>query len=531
MPTAPSDRARAALATALALGLGAALRAPWLSAWPSPAGDEGNWALLGLRLHQGVDARLPPDAAFVTTAFGRLIAASFALFGPSWASARLVPVTAVLAGAAASAWWCARLGHARAGAVVALVLAVHPWSVLWSRTVSVPYALSLALAVAGPLAWMDALRTRSPWRMLLAAQLLGAGLHFSPLAILPIAACALHSFGAERPRGWSLAAAFSALVHVAPLALAAAGAARDNPGRPRHLFTELPRRLYVFARAVLGSLDGEATLRHFTGTQLPLALELLLAGATVALLVAALAPPASAPPPSRSLARMARYQLAAALVGLPLLLAPARPWNLPGVDAERYGFIVVAPFALALGSLAERGTVARHLAVVALVVSALLPTARGVWFFARGGSPDRGSYTLAGGGGYRGWKVAREREALPVLIRREVDRARAGRPATIVVADYAFHPLHFVNAEGGSPTVDVTKFPLPERPGELHVFVRWSAGLLAPGFTPRDPVDGDERLAALLRSPEFAGARRLRVFVQPDGSPLCELWAATRVPR
>jgi len=99
------------------------------------------------------------------------------------------------------------------------------------------------------------------------------------------------------------------------------------------------------------------------------------------------------------------------------------------------------------------------------------------------------------------------------------------------VADYAFHPLHFVNVEGGSPTVDVTKFPLPERPRELHVFVRWSEGLFAPGFTPRDSIDGNERLTALLRSPAFEGARRLRVFVQPDGSPLCELWAATRLPR
>jgi len=522
-------RTYAPVVTPLALAL--ALRLPWLGSTPNPSGDEGNWTWIAWNLHVGRPAALPPDARFVPMTFARLIAAAYAVLGASFASARAVLVVGLSLGLLAAWALARRLDAPRAAGAVALTLALHPWSVAWSRTVTVPYALSLALAVVGPLAWMDALRTRSPWRMLFAAQLLGAGLHFSPLAALPIAACALHSFGTERPRGWSLAAAVSALAHVAPLAVAAAGAARGNLGRPRHLFTELPRRLYVFARAVLGSLDGEATLRHFTGTQLPLVPELLLAGATAALLVVALAPPASAPQPSRALARMARFQLAAALVGLPLLLAPARPWNLPGVDAERYGFVVVAPFALALGALAERVTAARHLAAVALVVTALLPTARGVWFFARGGSADRGSYTLAGGGGYRGWKVARERVSLPVLIRREVDRARAGRPATIVVADYAFHPLHFVNVEGGSPTVDVTKFPLPERPRELHVFVRWSEGLFAPGFTPRDSIDGNERLTALLRSPAFEGARRLRVFVQPDGSPLCELWAATRLPR
>jgi hypothetical protein len=522
-------RTHALVGAALVLAL--ALRVPWLDSTPNPSGDEGNWTWIARNLHAGLPAALPPDARFVPMTFARLIAAAYGALGVSFASARAVLVVGLVAGLLAAYALARRLDAPRAAVAVAFTLALHPWSVAWSRTVTVPYALSLALAVAGPLAWLDATRTRSPWRMLLAAQLLGAGLHFSPLAILPIAACALHSFGTERPRGWSLAAAATSLAHVAPMVVAAATAARGNPGRPRHFFTELPRRLYVFGRAVLGSLDGEATLRHFTGTQLSLVPELLLAGATVALLAVALAPPASAPSPSRALARMARFQLAAALLGLPLLLAPARPWNLPAIDAERYGFIVVAPFALALGALAERVNTARHLAAVALVVTALLPTARGVWFFARGGSPDRGFYTLAGGGGYRGWKVAREHVALPTLIRGEVERARGARPATLVVADYAFHPLHFVNAAGGSPTVDLMKFPLPERPGELHVFLRWSDGLFAPGFTPRDWIDGNERLTALLHSATFVGQRRLRVFVQPDGSPLCELWVATRVSR
>src|SRR5207249_4999463 len=74
-----------------------------------------------------------------------------------------------------------------------------------------------------------------------------------------------------------LPAALSGLAHVALLLVAATGAVRVYDGRPRHYFTELPLRVYVYLRTTLGGLDGEATLRHFTGTQWPLPVELALA--------------------------------------------------------------------------------------------------------------------------------------------------------------------------------------------------------------------------------------------------------------
>ncbi len=523
------NRSRAQLLALVLLAL--ALRAPWLGAVPTPSGDEGNWAWYGFDLYEGRPAALAPEARFVSMAFAWMIAGAYKLLGPSFASARAVLVAGVVAAVAASWALLRRLDLPRAAVAVAALVAVHPWSVLWSRTVTVPYALAFSLAVVGPLAWLDALRTRSPWRVFVASQLLGAAMHFSPLALVPMGACALWA-RRERMPARLAPAALSGVVHVAPLLAAGVGAARVYDGRPRYYFTQLGLRVYVYLRTVLGGIDGEATLRHFTGTQWPLGPELALAAVTVAVTVFALRPARDAPPAQRSLARYAALHLGLALVGLPVILAPARPWNLPAIDAERYAFVALAPFALAVGALAERAARGRALAAAVVAYLALVPTARAAQHLLAGGSPDRGFYTLAGGGGYRGWKVVRERECVPFAIAREVDRLRHGAPAHVVMADYAWHPLHMARAmdRWAWDVTDITKYPLPARPGVLHVFVVWSGGLFAPGFGPREWVDANERLRALMRSGAFTGLRRVRVFTQPDGSPLFELWAATRAP-
>jgi len=520
------------------LALAAVLRVPWLGAMPNPCGDEGNWTWIAFDLYARRPAALPPDARFVSMAFARLIALAYDLFGPSFAAARAVLVAGALVAIPAVYALLRALGARRAAWGVSLVLAAHPWSVAWSRSVTVPYALAFDLALVGTLAWLLAVERRSALGLFLAAQALSVAMHFSPLALIPLGAASLWLLTSpvrrelvKRPSTWFALIAGS--LHVVPMLVAGVQVAHTADGRPRYYFTEFPRRLWVFGRTLLGGLGGESTLRHFTGTQWPLPAELLvIAGVCVTLFAAWRKLP---PPPSpdrergdRGVRSFSLLYFALALVGLPIILAPARPWNLPAIDAERYVFVCLAPFALALGALAERRDRSRWLAVFAVAWLVAMPLRRGVTHFLAGGGPDRGFYTLAGGGGYRGWKVPREREALPVLIRREVDRAREGRPATIVVSDYAFHPLHFVNAEGGSPTVDIVKFPLPERRGELHVFVVWADGMFAPGFTPRDWIDVHRRLVTLMRSEAFTGLRRVRTFVQPDGTPLIELWAATR---
>ena len=350
------NRSRATLLSLVLLAL--ALRLPWLDAVPNPAGDEGNWAWYGLEILEHRPAALHPDARFVSLAFARMIAAAYALFGPSFAAARSVLVAGVTASVVASYALSKRLSLPRAAVVIAATLALHPWSVMWSRTVCVPYALALSLGVIGPLAWLDALRTRRWWSVLLASQLLGAAMHFSPLALIPIAACALWAI--HQRLSWKLVPiALTGFAHVIPMLVAGAGVVRGYDGRPRHHFTLFGERVYVYLRTVLGSLDGEATLRHVTGHELPLAPELLVAAAVIAVLVISARPAPEDPPPARDLSQYAALHMAIALVGLPVILSPARPWNLPAIDAERYGFVVVAPFALALGALAERRTRAR----------------------------------------------------------------------------------------------------------------------------------------------------------------------------
>ena len=321
-----------------------------------------------------------------------------------------------------------------------------------------------------------------------------------------------------------------AALHLVPVLDGAATVLRQRHLEPARWFIHLGARLYVYALTVVGGWTGEATLRHFTGEAATRPREWALGLLALLVLVAALRPAPRAPA-AEDLARFARRHLVVALVGLPLLLASARPWNLPAIDSERYLFVVLAPAILALGVLAEDRS-ARARLVPALLALYLLvgPTLRAARFFLRGGSPDHGFYTLAGGGGYRGWKVARERVAVPDLVRREVDRLRGERGALVVVSDYALHPLQFANQRGGSWCHDISKSPLPDRPDDLHVFVTWSDGLLAPGFGPPEERAHHEELRALMRSARFRSLRRARVFVQPDGSPLLELWSAERSP-
>lgn len=522
--------------TALAL----ALRLPWLGALPNPNGDEGNWVWFGLRALRGRAVVLPPDARFVTPLFAWLIAGAYSVFGVSFAAARAVPVIALTVTVAMVFLLCLRLKLPRAGAVMALSLCVHPWSVAWSRTVTVPYALCLCLGVLAPLVFLIALRDRKTLLFITASLLFGLGAHFSPLSLLPALAAGGMCLTA-RPR--------VSLLHTASLSVPALGvalpalvgalgvrAATDTHSLEDY-FTALPLRVETFVRAVLGGASGEATLRHFTAVRSSPGGEAL--SAFVIVLVFALALVSggesterehteSENPERRSLNRWLRWHLGVALVGLPVLLAPARSWNLPAVDAERYLFTVVSPLFFAVALLAERRATVHRFFVCFSLSLWVFNTARGAGDFLYGGGADRGEWLLRDGGAYRGWRMPREREALPVLVRREVERVRGRGRALVVVSDYAFHPLHFTDADGGATVVDIAKFPLPERPGWTHVFVRWSPGLFAENFTPTAWLDRDRALGVLMHRDIFAGLHRVRVFTQPNGTPLCELWVARR---
>jgi hypothetical protein len=161
-----------------------------------------------------------------------------------------------------------------------------------------------------------------------------------------------------------------------------------------------------------------------------------------------------------------------------------------------------------------------------VALTAALQTGRVAAGLLGGCGPDRGAFTLAGGGGYRGWKVPRERRPVAELVRQEALRQAQGEPLTVLVADYAFHPLHVLCADGGPPTVDVAKFPLRPTPGRRYLFVLWAPGVFAPGYLPTDDLAHQDQLTSLLHGPIFEGARRVRTLSQGDGSALVSLWTA-----
>ncbi len=516
------------LAAALYIGL----RAPWLGALPTPCGDEGNWTSLGFALLHHQPAVLAPVARFVSLLFARAITLAYRVGGVSFASARSVLVVGLGAAVLGAVAVLRAQRLPRAAAALALLVAVHPWSVLWTRTATVPYALAFGAALLGPLLLLRATRTGRAMPMVLAAQVIAFGVQFTPLALVPALAALPwmflrpHRALLRRPAPW-IAAALASL-HAVPVLHGAASVAGQNTLDPTRWVTHLGERVAVFARTVAGGLTGEATLRHFTGWTLgPVAMALV----TAAVVALPFVPAGEARSEAASdLRRWARLHLVVALVGLPLILAPGRAWNLPGIDAERYLFVVLAPMVLLLAAYAEhRGRVARAAPWVFAAYLACVPTARAARFFLHGGSVDHGAFTAGGGSGYRGWKVPRERVPLPDLLRREIDARRGARRAQVVVSDYAFHVLPFANACGGAWCFDVGGEPLPPRPGDLHYFVTWSDGVFAPDYGPAWVLARHRALRALMRSPDFTGLRRERVFTQPDGSPLLELWSAERV--
>ncbi len=474
-------RERAVVGATVALGL--ALRLPWLGALPNPCGDEGNWPLLALSLSRGLSASLPPDAGFVSMAFAWLIAGSYRALGPSFMAARLVLVVGLVACAAGGAAMLRR----GAAAAFAAVLLLHPWSIAWSRTASVPYALSLGLGALGCLAWWSALGARSAVGVLLAAQCLGVSFHFSPLAALPALTCALWTFAPNQRRAlrWPAlwASAVTGALHLVPLVRGVLavprGAALDHGGR-----------LVDAARMMIGDLSGASTLRHFAGASNA-------AEALAALAWAALVGVSARAVWRDPLGRFAALGLAVSTVGLPLMLARARAWSMPTIDADRYGFALLVPWSLWCAAWARsqprRATIGAG--GLALAVTALMAS-----HFLWGGGVDLGLDVARGGGRYRGWQVARERVALPVLIRRAVLDDVGGEPAVVTWDDYAFHPVRFVDVASGDDRV-------------RHA---WVGSRLPDGRRVYRVTSGDRGVV---------GWRRVRRWTMADGSPLATLWA------
>ncbi len=522
--SAPPPRAAFATALACLVGAGAALRFPRLASVPNAAHDEGNWLLAGWQRAHGHPEPLPPDARFVTDLFARLIGLAMRALGDTVAAARMVPVLGLLAGTVAVAWAARRAAGPRPALALAALLLVHPWSVLWSRNVVTPYAFSLVLAALVPLLANAAWSSRgSPLQRVVCLQAAALGFHFSPLAALTVAATSVQlvsdADARRRLRSPSTAVALAlALAHVAPIAAGAVGVAQHGATRPSAWFDHFAGRLGIYLRTVLGVLSGEATVRDFTGAAHHAFGEAAAAMVVVAVLVVALREGHPA------LRRIGAVHLATGLLGLPLLLAPMRQWNLPSVDSERYGFVLLAPAAMLAASLASGR--ARALATVAVLGLALGPTARAARWFLHGGGPDHGLFTADGGGSGRRWKVTPVDVPVVEQILRAADAIGDGRPVTVYSADYVFHPLYFANASRPHRLVEPAVRPLMLQPGEPVLFVRWADAVFAPDAHLAADLAAQRDLTARMHAPDVEGLRLLRTLRQPDGEDLVELWVA-----
>lgn len=473
-----------------------ALRLPLLGAFPGIAGDEANWALYARAAAHGLPVRLTADAAFVTELFAWLLAPAARVAEGSWAALRAVPALAVVLSALAAR----ALGGPRAGRAMALALAVHPWSVLWSRTVSVPYALSLCCAVIGPLLLLDA-HARARWGRAFAGwQLLGLSLHFSPLGAPTMAFCGLATLRARwRPWGAMLLGAAHGLFVVRGV-LAVPHAARQGAS------VGLARGAMGALRMIAAQLSGVSSLRHVAGASRVLEL----AGAAVVLAVVLGAMRAE------SLGRKALALLLASCVALPVMLVPARAWSMPTIDADRYGFAVLAPMVLLLGAMASSRDRAARWSAWAMVACCAVGTAALAAHAWRGGGGDLGLRVADGGGRYRGWQRPAGGGAVVDRAIDAVMRDARGQRAVIAYQDYAFHAIR-ARTVGRAGVRH--RFGEPDaRDGERVYWLLYRDEAFARGAM--------NAQIALRRRVRDAGTRVVTGWAMPDGTPWVELRAS-----
>jgi hypothetical protein len=526
---------------------------------PSASGDEGNWMAMGLRIHRGLPTRLPADARFVTTAFARMIAMSYRVAGVSIGAARGTQGVSVLAGLVLVIALAARARATLMGLAACAMLATHPWTVWWCRSVVAPYPVALSLATVGPIAWVLATQrygaaeiphAREAWRrhlwLVLAGQLLALELHFTPFAILPLIACGLWSFVTQAGRRslrtpGPYLALVAALVHALPIARSALQVVASHGQQSGSRFTDFQERLYNLLRSLADGFSGEQTLRDYVGDNVDASLGWTLSrGVTVALLALAWGL-AACPPLAReqdregsasvALRRFAAMYFPMALLAFPFVLAPARDWWLATIDNERYLFALLAPAALLLGAGVQRAP--RTVGLVVALLSAyfvLGPNARAVRYYWHGGGPDYGYFSAHHGGAYRGYKVLPGPRSVTLAIHERCVHASRGRRATLAFDDYAFHPVRVLLRIKPEPRMDSVYLRDAELPAGRFVCIPvWSPELFPPGHIPATAVSRNEWVRGYIAT-RLDGARRIESWRQPDGHPLLELWTGTVRP-
>ena len=405
-----------------------ALRSYGLGWLPSPAGDEGNWTLYAHQLLQGGAPELAPQAQFVSLLHAHLLAMAMRIFGETFLAARVVGAAAMVATVIVVYWLLARRGSRRAAMAASLLIAVHPWTVMYSRTAAVPYAIALATMTVGPLLWVSGVLERRPTLLAAGVLVISLGAHFSPLTIIGAIACIVFA-AARRERRWVFthwapyAAVAVSEIHILPLLRSAMGVARA--GAPAPFFENFVPNVGSYLHMMATGLGGEATLRHFTNSALAPWTALVVALPVVAIIALA------GSSETRRQSLLGGFGLLYLLLGLllaPVILAPRRYWFMPANHYDRYLFAVLPGFAFCLGEVAAavRGRVG---VIVPVFVAwlALGCDGRIAWSYLRARGVDHGEGIFDGGGGYRGWLVTREPPTDDATDHQHRSRARRAR--------------------------------------------------------------------------------------------------------
>ncbi len=508
---------------ALVASIAALARLPGLGRLPNPAGDEGNWAWIALRLSRGEPAQLDQNASFVSLLPARAIAASLRAFGVGYASARLVPAIAMIVACVVTYLALASDGGPRARALsVSLLVALHPWCVLWSRTAAVPYALALACCVSAATLLVTATNARKVARVVVAVQLLGLSLQFSPLAAAFALACAALCVTRERrwvfrhPATW--VSVVVAAVFAANIVRGAAHVARAMPARVQ--FDHIGTRVLNFAHSIVTGVAGEATVRHFSSAAVPWPLTLAFVLPVAALVVFAIRE-------ARETRRVSPGLVLSgvALLAMPFILARGRDWQLARIDTDRYVFILLPGISLVAGELAASSNRLRQWSAWMFVVLVALGSARAIGSLALGGGPDRGVRTAANGGGYRGWRVIAGRTSVPESLR-DAMLGVSPRGGMLHYADWSFHTVHLLfEGMGGLRAWPTGLGPAPAPSAATHYFVMWAPGVFADGFEPASSVRDNDELRAWMHA-RFHSPRIVQTLALPNGRPWIELWRA-----
>jgi hypothetical protein len=521
------------------IALGAFLHLYRLDVWPSPAGDEMNWFLMGVDVHEGRTPHLSEAGAFVPALFAYVVGAGFAGGSVDWWHARIVVAVAIVLLAIVAYAMCMLAGRPRAALFLLAWRLLAPWSLAWSRTTSVPYALATAIGTVGAIAFFMAIDARSSVRravgIVVSTQLLVLAFCGSPLAGLWAVGAGIVLLIHRDRRALLLSpgpavALVLALVEVVPIVRGALKVAAAHGATWTGVTSYVGERTWNYLTAIADGLDGMATIQHFAWGRCasPAPSTVIFAAtrlATCALLALAI---------HSCVRRTARsadpwglrgaIMFGVAIVGTPVLLAPARDWGLGTIDTDRYAFAWSLPAALIVGALAEVAP-RRGRLVPAIVSTWIVGPGSALWTLWQVNASIDCGVARADGGAWRGVQVAEGPRSIPEWLADATVRASPDGSLPLVVDDFfglraveislrargaknaVVFPKH---GDGGEPL-------LPEGP---FLVAMWPPSRFAPGMHWGNDV-ANTRLRASMPGRE---TKLVAAAKQPGGAPLLELW-------